>query len=141
MRWLKRAALVLAVAAAAYLGWSSAAGPMQAKRQVHAFAAALADCAPLEQAVTYRLRGGVLRRAVLGASGGACGFELQALAPTPQFVVCAVPLERMPALAESFGRQADAIGHFGGLRVQIDIGAEDPLQVALNGPECRTESR
>lgn len=141
MRILRGLLVVVLIAVIGFFGWNWFFGPLKAKRQFAQYAEAMSTCTPTEQTVTAMMRGLTITRAVLGPDGDTCGIEMQTLAPFPEFLVCDLPLDQMPVLAADFLRQNDNIGLFGITGVQIDIGSDDPMQVAMNSPACRIERR
>ena len=141
MKFLKALLVILVLAVVAFFVWNWFFGPLKAKRQAVQFAEAMQGCTPIDQTLTALTGGQTLTRAVKGPADGNCRFEIQALSPDPMFMVCEVPLDQMPALAESFRKQNANIGLFGITRVQIDISSDDPLQTAMNSDACQLEKR
>ncbi len=139
MRIVKIILALAVVAGGAFFAWNWSLGPIKVKRDVRAFAAAMESCTPITQEVSYRLKGQSLTRMVKGKNGKTCRVEIQAAAPDPVFVICDLAQERMPVYADSFRKQNDNIDIFGRMRVTISLSSDDPLFVAMNGPECRTE--
>lgn len=141
MTWLKRILILIVIAAIGFFAWNWAFGPIKAKRQIVQFAAAMETCEPLEQTVTFMSRGNPKTHSVKGQDGDMCVFEVQTAAPFPEFIVCTLPMAEMPVIAESYGKQGDNIGIFGGVRFTMSTESQDPYFLALNSPACVAERR
>lgn len=141
MKILKALLVIVVLAVVAFFVWNWFFGPLKAKRQGAQFADAMESCTPVDQTLTALTGGQTLTRAVKGRKDGNCRFEIQALSPNPMFMVCEVPLDQMPALAESFRKQNANIGLFGITRMQIDTESEDPMQTVMNSDACQLETR
>lgn len=134
MIWVKRLVIVLVLVVIGFLGWSWQYGPMRVKRDISAFAMNMESCTPYNQDFKDPLSGKIMNRAVIDPEDDTCEIRMQTY--SPEVLHCVFAMEDMPELAAAFAAHADNIGFFGGMHIKIDTNSPDPLQRAMNSPDC-----
>ena len=138
MKAIKILASIVIVAVAAFFTWNYFAGPLKYKRDMHAFADSVEQCASFSQPVLMFGAGVSLVHAVDGPRDGKCIVRMETHGPAE--IECAFAMQDLATIAKGFGDLADSVDMFGGYTFHYDSNNPDPLTRALNSDSCTTRS-